>query len=190
MTAERVADWRKDFGIADRRPPEFLSSADQLDQLAGKVPQPLALRRAFEQIGIDGVLCQQRADPGEGLQPVIYFRPVRKIHAEEVAEIHRSFWNQGIAPILVVIAPEEVHVYSGLVPPASGPTGSGQAPGFVETLERVEGQLRTFILSVESGEYFHIHRRSFDPRLRVDRALLRNLQAAREKLGQVDATGL
>ena len=41
MTAARVADWRKDFGIAERRPPQFLSSVDQLDQPGGAVPQPL-----------------------------------------------------------------------------------------------------------------------------------------------------
>ena len=114
MTAARVADWRKDFGIAERRPPQFLSSVDQLDQPGGAVPQPLALRRAFEQIGIDGVLCQQRVDPDEGLQPVIYFRQVSKIQPEEVTEIHRSFWNQGIAPVLVVIRPRKFTSTPGL----------------------------------------------------------------------------
>ena len=64
------------------------------------------------------------------------------------------------------------------------------APGFVETLDRTEEQLRAFIFSVESGEYFHVHRKSFDPHQRVDRDLLRNLQTAREKLGQVDAVRL
>ena len=54
----------------------------------------------------------------------------------------------------------------------------------------MQDQLRSFLLSVESGEYFHIHRRSFDPRKRVDRDLLRNLQATRQELGQVQAARL
>lgn len=190
MSTALGTDWRKNFGIADKRPPEFFSSVDQLDDAAGKAAQPHALRRAFEQLGIDGVLCQERAGRDEGLQPVIYFRQVKNINPAEIAKIHRSFWNQGVAPVLVIIAPDEIHVYSGLVPPAAAPTGLVADSGLVETLSRVEDQLRAFILSVESGEYFHIHRESFDPHRRVDRDLLRNLKKAREKLAQVPAARL
>ena len=183
MIATAQKDWKKDFGLDGRKPPHFFSSVDQLDDAAGKVPHPHTLRRAFEQLGIEGVLCQERS-------PVIYFRQVRKIDPADIINLHRSFWNQGIAPILVIIAPDEVHVYSGLIPPEDTLTETGQAPGFVETLNRVQDQLRSFLLSVESGEYFHVHRRSFDPRKRVDRDLLRNLDATRQELGQVQAAQL
>jgi hypothetical protein len=183
MIATAQKDWKKDFGLDGRKPPHFFSSVDQLDDAAGKVPHPHALRRAFEQFGIEGVLCQERS-------PVIYFRQIRKIDPADIINLHRSFWNQGIAPILVIIAPDEVHVYSGLIPPEGALTETGQAPGFVETLNRVQDQLRSFLLSVESGEYFHVHRPSFDPRKRVDRDLLRNLDATRQKLGQVQAAQL
>ncbi|HCA80969.1 MAG TPA: type I restriction endonuclease subunit M [Bacteroidetes bacterium] len=176
-------DWKKDFGLDGRKPPYFFSSVDQLDGAAGKVPHAHILRRAFEQLGIEGVLCQEHS-------PVIYFRQVRKIDPADIITLHRSFWNQGIAPILVIIAPDEVHVYSGLIPPEDTPTKTGQVPGFVEKLNRIQDQVRSFLLSVESGEYFHVHRRSFDPRKRVDRDLLRNLDATRLKLSQVQATQL
>jgi len=183
MIATAQKDWKKDFDLDSRKPPHFFSSVDQLDDAAGQVPAPHALRRAFEQLGIEGVLCQERS-------PVIYFRRVRKIDSADIINLHRSFWNQGIAPILVIIAPDEVHVYSGLIPPDDPLTETGQAPGFVETLNRVQDQLRSFLLSVESGEYFHVHRRFFDPRKRVDRDLLRNLKATRQELGQVQAAPL
>jgi hypothetical protein len=183
MITAAQKDWKQDFGLDSRKPPHFFSSVDQLDDAAGKTPQPHALRRAFEQLEIDGVLCQERS-------PVIYFRQVKKIEPADIINLHRSFWNQGIAPILVIIAPDEVHVYSGLVPPADALSEVGEAPGFVETLNRVQDQLRSFLLSVESGEYFHVHRRSFDPRKRVDRDLLRNLQATRQELDQVEAARL
>jgi hypothetical protein len=183
MSTTAQQDWKKDFGLDDRKPPHFFSSMDQLDDTAGRVPQPHALRRAFEQLGIDGVLCQERS-------PVVYFRQVTKIDANLIINLHRSVWNQGIAPILVIIAPNEVHVYSGLIPPADTLTETGQAPGFVATLNRVQDQLRSFLLSVESGEFFHVHRHSFDPRKRVDRDLLRNLQDARQELGRVQAAWL
>jgi len=183
MNTTAQKDWKKDFGLEGRKPPYFFSSVDQLDDAAGQAPAPHALRRAFEQLGIEGVLCQERS-------PVIYFRQVGEIDSAEIINLHRSFWNQGIAPILVIIAPDEVHVYSGLIPPEVPLTETGKLPGFVETLNRVQDQLRSFLLSVESGEYFHIHRRSFDPGKRVGRNLLRNLKATREELGQVQAARL
>jgi len=180
MNITGLTDWREEFGLDGRKPPHFFSSVDQLNDAAGKVPQPHALRRAFEQLGIEGVLCQERS-------PVIYFRQVRKIDPASILSLHRSFWNQGIAPILVIIAPDEVHVYSGLIPPVDTLTDAGQVPGLVEKLKRVQDQLRTFLLSVESGEYFHKKQPYFDPRRRVDRELLRNLQATRQELGLFQA---
>jgi len=180
MTDTAKKDWKKEFGLDARKPPHFFSSVDQLDDAAGQVPAPHALRRAFEQLGIEGVICQEHS-------PVIYFRQVRKIDPFDIVNLHRSFWNQGIAPILVIIAPDEVHIYSGLVSPEAHVQETGKSPGFIETLNRVQDQLRSFLLSVESGEYFHIHRRSFDPSKRVDRDLLRNLKATRQELGQVQA---
>jgi hypothetical protein len=67
MIATAQKDWKKDFGLDGRKPPHFFSSVDQLDDAAGKVPYPHSLRRAFEQLCIEGVLCQEHS-------PVIYFR--------------------------------------------------------------------------------------------------------------------
>lgn len=183
MSTTASSHWRKEFGVDGRRPPCFYSSVAEIDAAGEEAVQPLALRRAFEQLSLDGVLCLDKS-------PVIYFRQVKRIQPDEVAALHRVFWSQGVAPILVLIAPEEVHVYSGLTQPASGGLGDGETVGFVETIGRVSERLRAFILSVESGEYFHTHRRSFDPRQRVDRELLRNLKAVREDLGQVQAARL
>jgi hypothetical protein len=183
VTISTQENWKKDFGLDGRKPPHFFSSVDQLDGVAGKIPHAHTLRRAFEQLGIQGVLCQDR-------NPVIYFRQVRKFNTDIIINLHRFFWNQGIAPILVIITQDEVHVYSGLIPPKDTFTETGQAPGLVETLNRVQDQLRSFLLSVESGEYFHVHRHSFDPRKRVDRDLLRNLNATRQELGRVQSARL
>jgi hypothetical protein len=183
MITNAPKDWRIDFGLDERQPPHFYSSVDQLDGSAGKAPHSHTLRRAFDQLGIEGVLCQERS-------PVIYFRQVRKIDPANIITLHRSFWNQGIAPILVIITPDEAHVYSGLIPPEDAPSATGQGPGFVEKLDRVQDRLRSFLLSVETGEYYRAHRHSFDPRKRVDRDLLRNLDATRQKLNHVQAAQL
>lgn len=173
-------DWKKDFGLEDRKPPYFFSSVEQLDSATVRVSHPLIIRRAFRQLGMQGVLCQEHG-------PVIYFCKVNKIESALLMDLHRRFWNQGIAPILVIISPDEIHVYSGLIPPQNTPMVNGEVPGLVQILSRTQANLRSFLLSVESGEYFQIHRRYFDPRQRVDRNLLYNLNATRQKLSKVVA---
>jgi hypothetical protein len=183
MPTTSPADWRKEFGIAGRKPPAFFSSPQEIDEAGSAAPLPHVLRRAFEELHLDGILCLEKT-------PIIYFRQVEQIASEEVTGLHRLFWNQGVAPILVLITPHQVHIYSGLSLPAE--TQSSAAPNYslVEILDRVGTQLRAFILSVESGEYFRLHRQAFDPHQRVDRNLLCNLQAAREELDRVPAVQL
>jgi N-6 DNA Methylase len=183
MPSAPATNWRKEFGLEERKSPAFFSGPQEIDEAGSAAPLPHALRRAFEELQLDGVLCLEKT-------PVIYFRQIERIEAPEVARLHRLFWNQGVAPILVLITQDQVHVYSGLTLPADVQGGRAQDYGLVESLNRVGERLRAFILSVESGEYFHTHRRSFDPRQRVDRTLLRNLQSAREKLAQVPAARL
>jgi hypothetical protein len=183
MSSPASTDWRRQFGIDARKPPTFFTSLEEIDACRPAAPQSHVLRRAFKDLSLDGVLCQDQA-------PVIYFRQVGRIEPDAVAGLHRTFWQQGVAPILVLIASDEVHVYSGLNEPASPGSVGTQRAGFVETIKRVSDQLRAFILSVESGEYFHAHRKSFDPAQRVDRALLRNLKAVREELDGVPAPRL
>ena len=45
-------------------------------------------------------------------------------------------------------------------------------------------ELRQFVLALGSGDYFRSHSKSFNPNHRVDRELLRNLQATREQMTQ------
>ena len=183
MPTTQETDWRKDFGIDGRNPPAFFAALADIDAAGDAAPQAHVLRRAFDDLKLSGILCQDNS-------PIIYFREMARIEPASVAALHRTFWNQGVAPILVLIGPDEVHVYSGLSEPAATRDPDSAAEGFVEQLNRVAGELQAFILAVESGEYFHRHRRAFDPRQRVDRNLLRHLQAARELLDEVPAARL
>ncbi len=180
MTNQPSTDWRNEFGLGGLHPPSFFANVAEIDQAGVSAPQAHTLRRAFEQLDIDGVLCQDKS-------PVIYFRHVDRIEADEVEALHRRFWNQGVAPVLVLIAPDQVHVYSGLAEPANGQPKSTKAGSLVETINRVTVDLQNFILAVESGEYFRQHAKHFDPEQRVDRNLLRNLRATRERLAKASA---
>jgi len=181
MTAAIRKDWKEEFGIERRKPPSFFAGPGDLDTAGLATPQIHVLRRAFDDLKIDGALCLES-------NPLIYFRLMDGIDATSVTALHRTFWNQGIAPVLVLVAPDEVHVYSGLSSPHV--KQGKEPPGFVETLRRVTEELQAFILAVETGEYFHRHRSSFDPRQRVDRKLLRHLEATRELLDKVPAAKL
>ena len=173
MTTATPKDWKTDFGIEGRQPPSLFTNKEELKPAT---PQAHLLRRAFELLELDGVLCADHS-------PLIYFKQVKRITAEAVYKLHRHFWNHGGAPVLVLISDTEVHIYSGMSRPGqSAPSGSDQLPSHIETLNRVADALRTFLTAVESGEYFRRHQKSFNPEQRVDRDLLDNLQDAREKL--------
>ena len=102
MTIASSKDWTEDFGLASRSPPNlFTSTAD----LTPATPQAHLLRRAFELLKLDGVLCADHT-------PLIYFKQMKQITAEIVYQLHTQFWNHGGGPVLVLITDTEVHVYS------------------------------------------------------------------------------
>jgi hypothetical protein len=145
MTTAPESDWQQEFGVNDRMPPSFFSSKDDLDRT---VPQAHVLRRAFDLLDLDGVLCTDNS-------PLIYFKPVAHVTPVEVAGLNQRFWNHGGAPVLVLIAPDQIHVYSGLCLPVSDPQAQDRLPSLVTVIDRVATALREFLISVESGEFFH-----------------------------------
>jgi len=104
-------DWRTDFGIADRDPPYFFGEKATLDATSRPVPQAHAMRRAFDSMQLDGILLLQNS-------LAVYFKEVAKIQPQQMRSLQRRFWNQGLSPVLVVIDPQDVHIYSGLTPPS------------------------------------------------------------------------
>jgi hypothetical protein len=179
MTAALGIDWPEEMSIAERRPPEFFRSRGQIDA-TGRVPQAHVLRRAFDGLALDGILCRSNA-------PFLYFKEVPRIEPQEVWKLYRRFWNQGLAPVLILITPGDVHIYSGL---AKAPDVAEDVAGgrrLVTTLNRVKdaAMIRQLVLSLESGEFFRRYPASFDPDRRVDRELLKNLEATRAQLDKV-----
>lgn len=177
MTARVDTGWQAEFGITDERSASFIARADDLSGPTAVRPHAHVLRRAFALLKLDGVLCDQAV-------PLVYFKRVSQIQPTEVLDLHRRFWNHGGAPILVLISPREVHVYSGFVRPSTQADLTG-LPSLVTTIQRATAALREFLPSVESGEFFRQHSKSFNPDQRVDRVLLNNLQATRESLAAV-----
>lgn len=177
MSAGAAKDWRRAFGIQDWKPPAYFASKGEIDATPSSAPQAHALRRAFDRLSLTGVLCLHN-------NPVVYFKEVASIQPAQVTELHKQFWNQGLAPILVLIDDRNVHIYSGLTCPTTDDPMLDTDNRLVDRLDRVadEAAIRQLVLSIESGAFFRIHAKSFDPKQRVDRELLRNLQATRTAL--------
>lgn len=173
MSTSAVRDWRRDFGVGERTSPVFFGSRDELS--GAPLTQAHMLRRAFDLLELDGVLCADSS-------PLIYFKKVPDIKDADVERLHHRFWNHGGAPILVLVGPAEVQILSGLIRPVPHLDAAGRPPSLVDVIARTSDAIREFLPSVESGEFFRRHARSFDPEQRVDRDLLNNLQATREEL--------
>ena len=180
MTDGTLDNWQADFDIDPRTKPNFFGGPADL---TSEVPQAHVMRHAFEHLKLDGILCS-------GDTPLLYFKAVDQITRDEVLSLHRAFWNNGGAPILVLVTGQSVQVYSGMSRPISSDQISGDPPSLVETLSRTAQILRTFLLSVESGEYFRRHARSFDPAHRVDHDLLTNLGTARDLLSEASSKNI
>lgn len=180
MSAAVPDDWTSQFGLAHRQPPSFFRSLAALEAMTPPPPQTHAMRRAFIELELDGIVCFANA-------PTVYFKKVDDIATIDLRELQRRVWNQGLAPVLVVVDGQAAHIYSGLALPAAADAAPGGDGRLVETLDRVTQaiEIRQAMLGLETGEYFRLHAKSFDPERRVDRQLLNNLGAARTALTAV-----
>jgi len=173
MTAAATpTNWTEEFGLDARQPPNLFTSKSQITP---STPQAHLLRRAFDVLKIDGILCVDHT-------PLAYFKLLKRITPEIVFELHKQFWNHSGASLLVLVTDDSVHVYSGMTRPEPESDTAADPSSLVVSLQRIADGLKEFIIAVESGEFFHTHHRSFNPAHRVDRDLLDNLRDTREKL--------
>jgi hypothetical protein len=172
MTVALSNNWMQEFGLDTRKPPNLFT--DKI-QITTSTPQAHLLRRAFDVLKVDGILCVDHS-------PLAYFKLLKRITPEIAAELHKQFWNHSGAALLVLVADDNVHVYSGMTRPEPKSVGAADPSSLVVSLQPVADSLKEFVVAVESGEFFHTHHRSFNPAHRVDRDLLDNLRNTREQL--------
>jgi type I restriction-modification system DNA methylase subunit len=175
MTVATIKEWTQDFGLDSRQPPNLFTNKNQISP---STPQAHLLRRAFDVLKVDGILCVDHS-------PLAYFKLLKRISPEIVFELHKQFWNHSGASLLVLMTDESVHVYSGMTRPEPKSETSADPSSLVVSLPRIANHMKEFVVAIESGEFFHTHHRSFNPAHRVDRDLLDNLRNTREKLDSV-----
>ncbi len=156
---------------------EIVPSIDQIQ----RYPDAHALRRAWEKIGLTGIVCVDG-------KPTVYLKEVRQIRPSDIRRYQRFVWNQGIATVLVVCTADKIHVYSAMAPPARDDEEPTQGDRLVETLDRTADALEVQLLirRIETGQIYKDKPDSFDRDCAVDQYLLRNLCAAAERLHEID----
>lgn len=86
MISEADTRWQAEFGIERGRSAAFFESKDDLESREPPVSHSHIVRRAFDLLGLDGVLC-------DASSPLVYFKLVRSIRPADLIELHRRFWK-------------------------------------------------------------------------------------------------
>ncbi len=125
--------------------------------------------------------------------PVIYFKRFETFNREDIADLHRNVWSQSQVPLIFVVMPNDIRIYSGYEVPALISSSRGlKEPTRLESKfnqkvgelsdgiwERLEIFTRT---AIESGSFWRDYSQYFRKETRVDRTLLANLRYIRQEL--------
>lgn len=130
------------------------------------------IERAWDDFGLTGVLCVDHI-------PAVYFKNVSApLSDEELNDLHRRFWNQGVAQTLVVADPKTVRIFSGLAEPQKPETPlTSDSPSLVETISRIEfaQNVTSFCQASANGSWYIQHASHYKTDSSVDTYLLANL---------------
>ena len=158
---------------------EFYSSIEAIRGDKNLLGYVSAIERAWHEMKLNGVLCL------EG-RPILYLKEHgRPFHNSERINLQRSFWNQGVANVLVLADQTTVYIYSGLAKPLKDHANE-DAPedALVETLSLFDyiSRIPSFYHELVTGHFYEVNQDKFDPEKSVDSYLLSNLGALRNQL--------
>lgn len=176
MTTLSIASKKliKDFGLKRVSASDFFGSMDDIEKSAGRHPYSHFMRRAWEAMHLNGILCIDG-------RPTVYFKEVVRLDSRRQRERYQKFWNQGLATLLVIRSPDEVQVFSSLAEPAKEDSAIEDEHRLVETL-KLTSEILNFVRRVQTGQIYRDYPESFQPEKAVDKYLLRNLRNARDLL--------
>jgi N-6 DNA Methylase len=117
--------------------------------------------------------------------PCIYFTQLdSEPDSRELARLHKLSWNHGSAPMLWVVTPTSVQLYSCY----SEPTQNNPKSNLIDLFKNTEASLKQLNehasrLQLESGRFWDWQNaKKIDRKKRVDRVLVEDLQKAEKKL--------
>lgn len=148
------------------------------------LPYQHLVLRAWKEMKLTAVLTLS------GIPTVYLCDRKRPLAPADAAEIHRQFWNQGVATVLLLRDPEKVRVFSSMTKPVKASTATQDEidDRLVEeiNLATLVSWLERFYLRLGTGQYYGDNEAKFDPQQGVDAYLIDNLGAVRNELTQGD----
>ncbi len=133
------------------------------------------LRRAWTTLSLDLVICVN------GVPTLFRTTRKQKLADGDLQKLHKQFWNQGLASVLLVIDPLRAYLLSGLEPPQSAKDlGESGAPmnALVRILTDVsDSDYEAVFNSVANGEFYRRYSEKFKSEGLVDQELTLNLGA-------------
>jgi type I restriction-modification system DNA methylase subunit len=126
--------------------------------------------------------------------PLIYFHKLEALDNKRIADLHKTAWNMGQAPLLFIVLPGKVLVYSSYAKPKEHSPGClDDQAGLVEELNllaEVEAERKKLLAyhrsEIETGRFWHNRSSDFKRETRVFTTLLNNLKHMRQKLCQME----
>ncbi|MGB5864854.1 MAG: N-6 DNA methylase [Sulfitobacter sp.] len=169
MTISFTPVWQDALALDRRAAPEFYTSVD--DVTVGLHSD--AIRFALKELKLAAVFCI------EGV-PTVGFINQPDVSFEQIDELHRILWNQGLMSLLLVIRNDELTAYSLVKRPFQRKSEQKTDPRLITTLNLLDDalKLRGLLDSTESGRFWFENDGYFDPDDRVDSVLLSNLLEA------------
>jgi len=160
----------------------YYRSKREVVQDSTLLPYQHLLLRAWKEMKLNAVLTL------DGI-PTVYVRDEKRpLDSAEAAEVHRQFWNQGVATVLLLRDPGNVRVFSSMTKPVnpSAPNkGDIIDDRLVETINLATqaSWAEKFYLRLATGQYYSgDNEAKFDPQQAVDAYLIENLAAVRDRL--------
>lgn len=157
---------------------KFLRSVKEAKATESLLAYFRIIERAWEDFDLSGVLCVDSI-------PTIYFKEVpNPLPENKLNDLHRRFWNQGVAQTLVVADPRTVRIFSGLAKPQKGDSPISDTATLVKELTRLEfaHQLDSICLATANGSWYAEHSSHYQSGSSVDAYLLDNLVTLRDLL--------
>lgn len=158
----------------------YLSSIEEAYANNTLLPYMRIIERAWDDFELTGVLCV------DGI-PTIYFKEVgQPLPTEKLNDLHRRFWNQGVAQTLVVADSRTVRIFSGLAKPQKNDAPLSDKATLVKELGRLEfcQQIDSFCQANANGVWYAEHAEQYQSGSSVDAYLLDNLVTLRDLLTQ------
>jgi hypothetical protein len=158
--------------------PNFLR-ADRARDFSQTIDYGQILRRAAEHCRLKGVyaLRQKRKEAHETVVPLVYLCEAKS--DEDAERIHRSVWNQNIAPFLIVVSQKAIRLYSGFRYERANDAAKTPKQGLLRAAETI-AQAMTFLQSfrsdkIDDGSVWEDWGKEITPETRVDWSLLSKL---------------